>query len=468
VLLGLVGGVALAEKQSWQKEADQLSDRVEHVKGEIEAVINSPDAPPEWLELQKLNERISVIRGKQREEMQPLYERRRELSETKPVRQRQRKMRELYEELRRIRNKLETTLIDQGRRLHEKRRQELARVAAHAAPEARGMGFDVLTYPAEDGSTSTIPLSVIIACKFLGSEYEWKEGRRYGAPWDLSRSGMWRDAGVPYLVSARERPTATLSLVSYWPKAVARSGLLRDQRMAVIINRLLTTHSGTHGAYENVIRGRADVALIARRPSEDELELARKEGVELVAEEAARDAFVFMVHHENQVENLSTEQIRGIYSGDITNWKAVGGPDERIVPYQRDAQSGSQELMKSVVMKGRELTTSEWGTRRNLIAHGMGGPFIALTRDGQGIGFSVYYYEHFMAASPGTRLIGVDGVVPDYESISSGRYPFVTEVYVVTRKNLDRSHPAARWRQWLLSDEGQAVVRESGYVPAPR
>jgi ABC-type phosphate transport system substrate-binding protein len=323
----------------------------------------------------------------------------------------------------------------------------------------------VLSYPAEDGSTSTIPLAVVIACKFLDSEYEWQEGRRYGAPWGLSRTGMWLQTGIPYMVPGREPPPETLSLVIYWPTAVARNEELEEKRRAVLINRLLTPHSGTHGAYENLIRGEADVGLIARKPSEAERQPARKEGVGLVSRVAARDAFVFMTHHENPVGNLTAQQIRDIYGGDITNWQAVGGADERIVPYQRDEQSGSQQLMKSVVMKGREMASPRWG-RRRLIANGMGGPFISLNRDEAGIGFSVYYYEHFMAASPRTKLIAVDGVMPNHESISKGTYPFATEVYVVTRRDLDENHPAGRWRQWLLSEEGRAVVRESGYVPA--
>ena len=70
-----------------------------------------------------------------------------------------------------------------------------------------------------------------------------------------------------------------------------------------------------------------------------------------------------------------------------------------------------------------------------------------------------------MAGSPNTKLMAVDGVLPSYDTIRARRYPYVTEVYVVTRKGLKADSGPAKLKAWLLSAEGQAVVRESGYVP---
>jgi phosphate transport system substrate-binding protein len=95
----------------------------------------------------------------------------------------------------------------------------------------------------------------------------------------------------------------------------------------------------------------------------------------------------------------------------------------------------------------------------------MGGPFLALRGDKNGLAYSVHYYEHLMAGSGHTRVLAVDGVEPSYETIRSRKYPYAAPVLVVTRSGLDPATPAARWRAWFLSAEGQAVVRESGYVP---
>ena len=370
----MVGTLPAGGQTSSGDRADELSAKAETIRRKIDELVNSPEAPEAWKELQALKQRMSEVRQKHQNELQPLYERQKELSQTDAVQKRQKELHDLYNELRRARNRLQNELIERGRRLHEKRRAELAKIAVTAAPHAREVGFDVLTYPAEDGSTSTQPLSIIIACKFLGMDYEWQQSQRYSRPWGLGRAELFSNAGLPYLMPGRERPPMMFSLASYRPVAVARKGTQREERLAVLINRLLTTHSGTHGAYKNIITGKADVALIARKPSQKELKLATENGVELVATPAARDGFVFMTHYNNPVDNLTADQITDIYTGKITNWKAVGGTERKITPYRRDEQSGSQELMNALVMKDREMGSYGSGMRP-MVAHGMGGPF---------------------------------------------------------------------------------------------
>ena len=72
-----------------------------------------------------------------------------------------------------------------------------------------------------------------------------------------------------------------------------------------------------------------------------------------------------------------------------------------------------------------------------------------------------------MSGSPRTQTIAMDGVEATYDTIRRRKYPLTTEVFVVTRKGLVPTEPAARLHDWLLSPEGQSVVRESGYVPLP-
>jgi phosphate transport system substrate-binding protein len=336
------------------------------------------------------------------------------------------------------------------------------------------MGFTPLDYPRVDGSTSTHPLGVIVACKMLDCPYRWAGVGRYAGRWFSADEGIdYHDLHLftPMPATARAMPpghqTTSFSLVSYRPVATSGQPETRaGSRLSTIINRMLTAHAGTHGAYVNVIEGQSDLALVARRPSADELARAEEKGVALDLDPIALDAFVFLVHHRNPVTNLSAKQIRDIYGGRLKSWQEVGGPDERIRAYQRNPNSGSQELMESLVMKGAAMMKPESGRTRSLVHNSMGGPYIALTHDQQGMAYSVYYYEHYMAASPNTRTLAVDGVQPSYETILNRSYPYVAEVYVVTRKGLDSNAGAARMRAWLLTDEGQAVVRESGYVQA--
>jgi hypothetical protein len=94
-----------------------------------------------------------------------------------------------------------------------------------------------------------------------------------------------------------------------------------------------------------------------------------------------------------------------------------------------------------------------------------GYPFLAIDQDVHGIGYSVYYYREFMAPRTDVKACAVDGVLPTSETIRARRYPFVTEVYVVVRRELPADHPARRLRDWMPGPRGQGIVIESGYVP---
>lgn len=363
-------------------------------------------------------------------------------------------------------------ITEAARNIYAARHEELRRMAAHPVPNLGKLGLDVLSYPRVDGSTSTHPLSVIIACRAFGIPYEWVYPGPTGYPfhsqhpltedWDGAiRGGMYRDPmDMEFNLAA-----------SY---AVARPAAPEQARLASIINNLLTVNASTHIAYENLINRKCDLNLTARPPSDDELKLAGEKGVKITIKPIARDAMVFIVNYKNSVTSLTREQIVDIYDGKITSWselgwrpteKELGGSSQTISPLRRERNSGSRELFDSLVMKGRQLPGEDtWG--KSLFSSGMSGPFNRVTVEPLAIGYTVYYYEHFMAASAFTRTIAVDGVEPTPETIASGKYPFVAEVYAAYRDGEAADSPAMRMLNWLLSDEGQAVIRESGYVPA--
>lgn len=357
------------------------------------------------------------------------------------------------------RSEAEEAMRAEVKRLNElifgQRQEELRKRAPAAVTQGRALGFGVLNYPRVDGSTSAHPLGVLLACRLLGANYEWTNLGPSAGPL----------APYPGLFVLRGSYTPSSYFVQY--AIQARTEPPSAARRGRIINELIVVHNGTHVAYENVIKGNADFALTARRPSESELKLAAERDVTLDAQPVALDAFVFIVNRDNPVRSLSTEQLINIFTHDITNWSAVGGDDKPITTFRRNRDSGSEELFRDVFLKGRRLDDIEAATRRELIASGMMGPYHQLTENERGIGYSVYYYEHFMSASPYTRTLAVAGVRPTSDTIRSGEYPYVTKVYAVIRKDTPTDAPARRLRDWLLSPEGQAVVEESGYVPLP-
>ena len=272
-------------------------------------------------------------------------------------------------------------------------------------------------FPRIDGSTSAAPLGAKILCAMMEMPCEWVEfidGNRYLMP----------------------------DLTSY-SDDFPRFG-----------------HQGTHAAYINLIEGNTDLILVARSPSQEEIELAEFSGVTFDIKPIGLDAFVFMVNEDNPVHGLSIDEIQGIYTGEITNWQEVGGPPVSITPYQRDDQSGSQQLMNSMVMKGVPMVEAP-----DLVLLKMIAPFYAISEDPQGIGYSVFYYEENMAPNEYIKLIAVDGVQPTLDSIKNREYPFTSEVYSVTRADSSPANLGVRLQEWLLTQEGQELVTQSGYAP---
>ena len=196
-----------------------------------------------------------------------------------------------------------------------------------------------------------------------------------------------------------------------------------------------------------------------RMPSEDELVLAEQKNVELEFHPFARDAFVFIANRHNPVRNLSTQQIKDIFAGKITKWKQLGGYNGTVKPLVRDRNSGSEELMRNLVMKNVSIKNN---FQFQLIGS-MSGIFDVLESDLEGIGYSILYYDRSMVCNPNTRTILVNGIEPTPQTVADGTYPFLYECVAVVRK--DGPEKAKTVALWLTSEEGSQVIRESGYIP---
>ena len=222
------------------------------------------------------------------------------------------------------------------------------------------------------------------------------------------------------------------------------------------------THSKTHNAYVNLINGDTDLILVTY-PSDDEQKLAKEKGVELEIVPIVKDAFVFFVNTENPVESLTLEQIQGIYTGNIKNWKDVGGDNEKIVAYQRPANSGSQSGMLSLVMKGKKMMDPTTETISQTMSD-IVDVISDYTNGKTAIGYSYYYYATTMYTKDKMKLLGVNGVDPTYENIKSGLYSLQTAYYTVIRKDEGQNSDARKLLNAMKSERGQNVAKEAGYV----
>lgn len=225
--------------------------------------------------------------------------------------------------------------------------------------------------------------------------------------------------------------------------------------------------NGTATAYRRLIHGDVDL-IFAAGPSDAQLEAAAEAGMQLHLTPIGREAFVFFVNTANPVTNLTVEEIRGIYTGEITNWKELGGKNQKIRPYQRAEDSGSQTALQRL-MAGLPLMEPEEEDR---IA-GMGGIIteVASYRNYKNaMGFSFRYYATEMVNNGQIRLLALNGVEPTKDTIRDGSYPITSEFYAVTASPIGMPAPQesdARLQgflDWILSEQGQRMIEETGYV----
>jgi len=203
-------------------------------------------------------------------------------------------------------------------------------------------------------------------------------------------------------------------------------------------------YKNTVRGYQAIVDGETDI-LFCAAPSEEQKKYAEENNVELVYVPVGLEAFVFFVNKNNPVDNLTVEQIRSIYSGKINNWSEVGGVDRIINPVSRLEGSGSQSAMNAFM--GDEKIAD-----KSLFAV-LGGS----------IGFSFRYYLDGIVDNENVKMLSLNGVYPDSENIKNGSYPVVAQFYAIYRAdNKNENIPVLI--DWILSEEGQKLIEECGYV----
>ena len=169
----------------------------------------------------------------------------------------------------------------------------------------------------------------------------------------------------------------------------------------------------------------------------------------------------FFVNVKNPIEELATEDIKGIYSGKVTNWRQIhGGYNAKIVAFQRNEGSGSQTTLQRL-MGDMPIMLPLKEDR----AGGMG-DIISDTANYRNyrsaLGFSFRFYAAELLQNNQIKLLGIDGVTPTVENIRNGSYPHIVTAYIVTVR--PRTDNIRKIVDFLLSPEGQGLVEKTGYV----
>ncbi|MCL2710109.1 MAG: substrate-binding domain-containing protein [Planctomycetaceae bacterium] len=318
-----------------------------------------------------------------------------------------------------------------------------------ATPELVNLGLYQAQVARWDGSLSLHPLIRDIAKRIRGIDM-----RTLNTSVEI---GVARSMGSGRMIGAGRGPVErTLSL----PQLDMSDEEARENTPPV-----------AHPALRALLRGEKDIVFSVQlsQADIDAVQVAEvgDEKVELVIVPFAKDALVFLQNRHNPVRGLTLEQYREIISGEHTYWTEVGGFGGEIQTVFRYENPESVGLMPTLLSLDasvyEDFKSRSYDALTGKLPGKVGGPSVYVDSTPGGFAFTSYQYDRYMALSTATRTMSVDSVFPNAETIASGKYPLVYDCVLVHRK--DPGKEVEQFVQWLLSEEGQKLVRSVGYVP---
>lgn len=216
--------------------------------------------------------------------------------------------------------------------------------------------------------------------------------------------------------------------------------------------KVLVSGLGSSAGIEAVTNGTADIATSSRELTEEEA------SHELVATVIAHDGIAVIVNPDNPVSGLTTQQLRDIYAGKITNWSEVGGPDLAIQVVNRDEASGTREAFRTIVMGDASFDRSA------AVLPGTGQVRDVVSRTPGAIGYISIGFVDSDYATTSVRALAIDGVEATEDNVETGAYPISRDLYFFT--NGDPQGEAYGYISYVLSDEMDQTIRDAGYIPA--
>jgi phosphate transport system substrate-binding protein len=217
------------------------------------------------------------------------------------------------------------------------------------------------------------------------------------------------------------------------------------------------TGGGSGVGISALIEGTTDIAQLSRRIKFDERRRLQAQGKTVKEVTIAYDALAVVVHPSNPVTRLTREQLESIFTGRITNWKDVGGPDLRIVPYSRETSSGTYEFFRESVLQNRNYMNGIL----SMPATGAIVQSIGQTRGGIG-------YIGLAYLNPSVKSIrvsydqGATFVAPSVASAKNETYPIVRGLYYYYTTNSEAA--VKPFIDYVLSPAGQRIVSETGFI----
>lgn len=206
--------------------------------------------------------------------------------------------------------------------------------------------------------------------------------------------------------------------------------------------------TGSGAGIQAVLEGRCDIGLSSRRLKDEEKAKGLEETI------LAYDGIAIIVNSQNPVNGLDLETIAKIYTGEITNWKEVGGNDRQIVLIGREAGSGTRDGFESITG-----TEGKCKYRQELTSTGDVITSVASNADAIG-------YASLASVKDTVKAVTVDGVVPSEETVKNGTYVVQRPFVLVTKKGVKLSDSAQKFFDYATSEAANEIISSAGVVPA--
>ena len=202
-----------------------------------------------------------------------------------------------------------------------------------------------------------------------------------------------------------------------------------------------------------IIDGTAQIGMSSRRAKATEMSAANAKGVTLKPIIVAHDGIAVIVNASNPISKLTLRQVAEIFTGDVTDWSSVGGKRGKISIYTRNTSSGTYSEWKDLAMKKRDYARSSQKMAGNeqIAAEVAGNP--------NGIGYVGLAYIH----ATGVKVVAIDGVLPSKETVLAKKYAYARPTFYYT--NGEPTGEAAKFIEFTLSDAGQKIAENIGFVP---
>jgi phosphate transport system substrate-binding protein len=202
-----------------------------------------------------------------------------------------------------------------------------------------------------------------------------------------------------------------------------------------------------------IIDGTAEIGMSSRRAKSSEVGAAAAKGRTMKPTIVAYDGIAVIVNSGNPVKSLTKKQVEQIFTGDVTDWSAVGGSGGKISIYTRNTSSGTYSEFKELAMKKRDYAGSSQKMAGNeQIAAEVG-------KNPNGVGYVGMAYTK----ASGIKVVSIDGATPSVKSVQDHSYPYWRPTFYYT--NGDPSGLAKQFVDFTLSSGGQKIVAQVGFVP---